>query len=279
MAYKFNEWKPNTETTRLDAKRKEYETPYTDPESVKALYNKATDFETNNNPGEWDADANGWQDIQNAYNEWNNRKAFSYDLNGDALYQQYKDKFINQGRLAMADTMGQASAMTGGYGNSYAATVGNQTYQGYLQQLNNKIPELYQLALDKYNSEGDQLARNYSVLSQDRQAEYGEWGDKYNRLVANRDYYSDEYNRAYNEAYNDYLRKMGYSVKEPWTWKRVKKLLIGITAVILILFIAWQIPAVRNPLVELYNENVIVKSLVDIIKGIIDAIFGVFKSN
>ena len=48
---------------------------------------------------------------------------------------------------------------------------------------------------------------------------------------------------------------------------------------ILILFIAWQIPAVRNPLVELYNENVIVKTLVDVVKGLIDAIFGVFKSN
>ena len=75
------------------------------------------------------------------------------------------------------------------------------------------------------------------------------------------------------------LRNRGYNVKYPWTWKRVKKLLIGIAAVILILFIAWQIPAVRDPLVELYNENVIVKSLVDVVKGLIDAIFGVFKSN
>ena len=65
-----------------------------------------------------------------------NREKFSYDLNGDALYQQYKDQYVNQGQQAMMDTMGQAQAMTGGYGNSYAQTVGQQTYQGYLQQLN-----------------------------------------------------------------------------------------------------------------------------------------------
>ena len=76
---------------------------------------------------------------------------FSYDVNSDALYQQYADQYMRQGKLAMQDAMGQAAALTGGYGNSYAATVGNQAYQSYLQQLNDKVPELYQLALDRYN--------------------------------------------------------------------------------------------------------------------------------
>jgi hypothetical protein len=31
-----------------------------------------------------------------------NRPAFSYDVNSDALYQQYKDQYIRQGKLAMA---------------------------------------------------------------------------------------------------------------------------------------------------------------------------------
>src|SRR5574344_1214929 len=86
-----------------------------------------------------------------------NREKFSYDLNGDMLYQQYKDQYTTQGKMAMMDTMGQAQAMTGGYGNSYAQSVGQQTYQGYLQGLNDKVPELYQLALQKYQQEGDDL--------------------------------------------------------------------------------------------------------------------------
>ena len=133
-----------------------------------------------------------------------NREKFSYDLNGDALYQQYKDKYIQQGKLASADVMGQASAMTGGYGNSYAASVGNQAYQASLQQLNDVIPELYQMAYDRYNQEGQDLYNQYGLLSNERSTEYGMWGDKRNTLVADRDYYSTEANNAFSRDYGMY---------------------------------------------------------------------------
>ena len=48
----------------------------------------------------------------------------------------------------------------------------------------------------------------------------------------------EEYNRAYNEAYNNYLRKMGYTVKEPWTFKRIRNLIIGILILIFIVLTA-----------------------------------------
>lgn len=136
-----------------------------------------------------------------------NRKKFSYDLNGDALYQQYKDNYINQGKMAMMDTMGQAAAMTGGYGNSYAATVGNQAYQASLQNLNNIVPQLYQLALDSYNAEGDRLNNNLNVLGSDRQAQETSYNNKYNadltRRSADRDYYNTTYNNERTFDYNN----------------------------------------------------------------------------
>ena len=142
--------------------------------------------------------------LDDVMNRINNREKFSYDLNGDALYQQYKDKYIQQGKMAMADTMGQAAAMTGGYGNSYAATVGNQAYQASLQQLNDIIPELYQMAYDRYNQEGQDLYNQYGLLSNERSTAYGMWGDKRNTLVADRDYYSTEANNAFNRDYGMY---------------------------------------------------------------------------
>ena len=87
----------------------------------------------------------------------------------------------------------------------------------------------------------------------------------------------EEYNRAYNEAYNNYLRKMGYSVKEPWTWKRVKRLLITILAIIITCMLIWILPPTRNLLTQIYEENFIVKSLVDIVVMLFDAIISVFK--
>ena len=136
-----------------------------------------------------------------------NREKFSYDVNGDALYQQYKDKYIQQGKMVSADVMGQAAAMTGGYGNSYAASVGNQAYQAALQNLNDVIPQLYQMALDKYNMEGQDLYNKYGMLSDDRSTEYGMWTDKGNRLGADRSYYSTEADNAFNKDYGMWADK------------------------------------------------------------------------
>lgn len=87
----------------------------------------------------------------------------------------------------------------------------------------------------------------------------------------------EEYNQAYNEAYNNYLRKLGYQVKEPWTLKRVKNLVIGILAIIIFCFVVWMIPATRQMLINFYNENYIIKALVDVVAALIKAILSIFK--
>ena len=119
-----------------------------------------------------------WQtQLNDIIDKINNREKFSYDLNGDALYQQYKDQYVTQGQQAMMDTMGQAQTMTGGYGNSYAQTAGQQTYQGYLQQLNDRVPELYQLALDQYNQKGQDLYNQYGLYADRENQDYGRYRD------------------------------------------------------------------------------------------------------
>jgi hypothetical protein len=154
--------------------------------------------------------------------DYENRPGFTYDINGDALYQQYKDKYTQQGKMAMADTMGQASAMTGGYGNSYAATVGNQAYQAQIQNLNDVIPELYQLAYDRYQNEGQDMLNMIGLMGNERDFAYGQWGDGYNRLASERDYYGTQYNneRAFdygkyegdrNLAHGEHTNSQGYA--------------------------------------------------------------------
>lgn len=107
-----------------------------------------------------------------------NRDKFSYDLNGDMIYQQYADQYITQGKLVAMDTMGQAAAMTGGYGNSFAQTAGQQAYQGYLQQLNDVVPELYGMALDQYNQEGQNLYNRAGLMAQMEDQEYSRYMDQ-----------------------------------------------------------------------------------------------------
>lgn len=132
-----------------------------------------------------------------------NREKFSYDLNEDAFYQQYKDKFVNQGKMAMADTMGQAAALTGGYGNSYAQSVGQQAYHTQLDKLNDVVPELYQMAYDRYNQEGQDLYNQYGILSDDYDRQYGKHNDEYGKAVDAYNINSDAYYKGGDMFYTD----------------------------------------------------------------------------
>jgi peptidoglycan hydrolase-like protein with peptidoglycan-binding domain len=143
--------------------------------------------------------------LQEIYDKIVNRDKFTYDLNGDALYQQYADQYQRMGQLAMMDTMGQAAALTGGYGNSYASTAGNQAYQAYLQQLNNVVPELYGMALDQYNAEGDKLLTQYSMLGDMADDEYGKYQDALAQYWQNVNYQKQNADAAYDRGYTDWL--------------------------------------------------------------------------
>lgn len=145
------------------------------------------------------------QQLVDVYNQIVNRDKFSYDLNGDMLYQQYRDQYMNLGQQAMMDAMGQASALTGGYGNSYAQSVGQQTYNNYLNQLNAVIPELYNTALSQYNAEGEALANQYAMLGDLRDSEYGQYRDSVSDYWTNLQYLADQAETAYNRGYNDWL--------------------------------------------------------------------------
>ena len=139
------------------------------------------------------------------------REDFSYDVNGDALYQQYKDQYMQGGKMAMQDTMGQAAAMTGGYGNSYAASVGNQAYQGYLQQLNDKVPELAQMAYDRYQQEGQDMLDLYALYSDQEDADYGRYRDSVSDYLTERDYAAGRYDSERSYDYSKYADERDFA--------------------------------------------------------------------
>ena len=176
-----------------------------------------------NKPGAYTSQ---WEDqINGLIDQITNRDKFSYDLNGDALYQQYKDQYTQQGKMAMMDTMGQAQAMTGGYGSSYAQSVGQQAYQGYLQKLNEVVPELYGMALDQYNQEGQDLLNQYSLLASQEEQDYGRYRDDvsdyyaqlqqaYDQYNAERDYDYSQWADGRDFAYGQYSDDRAYEYQQ-----------------------------------------------------------------
>ena len=228
MAFSYNNYVESDAVKKLREQVAQYET-YKESQAVTDAYNAYKQYEANK-VADWTGGTYG-QSLKDQMDKINNREKFTYDLNGDALYQQYKDQYMTQGRLASADVMGQAAAMTGGYGSSYAATVGNQAYQGYLQKLNDVVPELYNMAYNKYQQEGQDMKDMYSMLKDAYNTEYGEHRDKvsdynttvsrlydiwnnernfdYSKFSTDRDYYNTAYNNErtydygqYNDAYN-----------------------------------------------------------------------------
>lgn len=149
-------------------------------------------------PGDYQSKYQG--QIDQVMQNITNRKPFQYDVNADALYQQYKDRYTQMGRQAMQDTMGQAAALTGGYGNTYAQNAGQQAYGAYMQGLTDKIPELYQLALDKYDRDAALEKEKYSVLKDADTTDYGRWGDRLNQWNTDRSYLSGRADTELSQA-------------------------------------------------------------------------------
>ena len=115
--------------------------------------------------------------ISNLYQRISSREPFTYDYSTDPLYNQYKEQYVQGGQMAMRDTMGQAAALTGGYGSSYGQAVGQQQYDAYLQRLNDVMPDLYRTAYDQYEAEGNQMEQNLQLAGQLRETEYGQFRD------------------------------------------------------------------------------------------------------
>lgn len=149
-------------------------------------------------------------ELERLYAAITGRPAFSYDPASDPVYNSYAQSYRRRGRLAMRDTMGQAAALTGGYGSSYAQSVGQQQYDSYLQSLGEALPELYGMAWQRYNAESDALKTAWELASErsevrresEREAAEREAAAQKSAETARRENYDRLYKLIYNSGYN-----------------------------------------------------------------------------
>lgn len=154
------------------------------------------------------------------------REAFTYDPEKDPTYQQYKESYTRNGERAMQDTLGQVSARTGGLASSYASSAAQQTYDGYMSALADKIPELRQLAYSMYQDEGNEMRANLEMLMALEQGDYakytdllGQWNtDRNFDYGVHRDQISDNrYNNEWNyQVGRDDIADKRYEDETAW---------------------------------------------------------------
>ena len=154
------------------------------------------------------------QELEELYDQIMNRPDFSYDLANDPLYQQYRQQYQRQGRLAMADTMGQAAALTGGYGSSYSQAAGQQSYHQYLAQLAEVTPQLYGQALDRYTRQGEALQDRYDRLLGLEERDYQRYAQAYSQWLSEYGLAQDRYESSRARDYQAFLDLLNYWQQE-----------------------------------------------------------------
>lgn len=185
----------------------QYEAGYTPSATVNAAYEMLQN-QLNAKPGDYESK---WtEQLDSLYNQITNRDPFSYDLNSDMLYQQYKDQYTNLGQMAMMDTMGQAAGLTGGYGSSYSQSVGQQAYNAYLQNLNQIVPDLYQMAYQQYRDQGTDLMNQWSMTRDLDATDYARYRDLMSDYYTNLNFAYGMYNDERSFDYNDYANMLNY---------------------------------------------------------------------
>ncbi len=151
-------------------------------------------------------------EMEKVRDQYMNREDFKYDLGSDMLYQQARDQYKALGKMAMQDTIGRASSLTGGYANSYAASAGNQAYNQYLQALNENIPDYYAMALDAYDRAGNNLLNKYNIYQTEESEGYNRYANERNYLMslAQAESSDAQANRSFDESKRQFDAQMAY---------------------------------------------------------------------
>lgn len=156
-------------------------------------------------------------EIEDILDEIGNRDPFEYELTEDPMYQQYRDQYIREGKRALEDTAAQTAAMTGGYGSTYGATAAQQSYDRYLEGLNDVVPQLEQTAYGRYRDELGDLFDEMTALQQEESRLFGQYATErgfsqadrdfaYNAMVAamGQNNYENEFDRGIFESDRDF---------------------------------------------------------------------------
>ena len=155
-------------------------------------------------------------EIDALYQQIMSRPAFSYDPMQDPLYGIMRDQAVLGGQMAMMDTQAQAANLTGGYGSSYGQQVGQQTYQGYLQNLNDAIPQLQEASRAAYDADTERMMLQYQMAMDNEDRDYSRFNDELSRYWADMEWNNQQDQWAYQVQQNERenlinMMAMGYT--------------------------------------------------------------------
>ena len=148
--------------------------------------------------------------LDNILQQIQNPSKFKYEFNGDELFKYYADLYSQYGKQASMDAMGQAAALTGGYGNSYGQQVADQAYQQKMLALYDRGMDLRDRAYQQHQDELGNQQNIYNILAGQDQADYGKYRDTVGDWQAQLEYDTGRADAERNFDYNQYETDLGY---------------------------------------------------------------------
>ena len=135
---------------------------------------------------------------------------FKYSFDGDEMFKYYADLYTQNAKQGAQNAMGNAVALTGGYGNSWASAQANQAYQQAILPLYDRGMDLQQQAYQRYLGKQQNLMDRAGLLQGLDATDYGRYRDTMG------DYYADldraqaaaDNERAFD--YGAYMDQLGY---------------------------------------------------------------------
>ncbi len=103
----------------------------------------------------------------------------------------------------------------------------------------------------------EQIQQQYKQAQQQAEAQL-KYEREYNQKMNN------AVNKAYHDAYIQDLKNRGYKIRYKKTFKDYLTGFISIIAIIIIFYLLWHIPSIRNFFINLYEENEILRTIVDV---------------
>lgn len=171
-------------------------------------------------------------------------KKYHPDLQNEENHTEYEEKMkkINEAYSVLSDDFKKSS-----YDQQIQeTTISIDEYNKVVQENQNLRTQLENINARGYNTQND------DTISRMRKVMY----DNIKQARA----------QAYNDAYKQDMRNRGYTIKYKHDLKYYIKFAGCICIVILVLVIAYQIPIVKRFCNQLYEENVIIQSIVNIFK-------------
>lgn len=135
--------------------------------------------------------------ITDLLNQVYGEKKFSYtgqDMKNDDLYKAYAEQYENNARRAMQDTLGNASALTGGYGSTYGQAAAQQQYDQTMAGLNSRALDFYDRAYQRYQDDRANRYNQLNAFNNQDQIDYGRYRDTVGDWKDDRNYYQNALN-------------------------------------------------------------------------------------